>query len=128
MDPEMKYARATHNDRSFMGRAKLPQIVQTALKELKDALQDLYGERLRGLYLYGSYARGTAHQDSDIDVLSVLAVAFKPGAEITRMSPVVSAICLHHDLLISLYPISPERLESRDSPFLETVRDDAVPL
>ena len=56
-----------------MERAKLPQIVQTALKELKDALQDLYGERLRGLYLCGSYARGTAHWDSDIDVLIVLA-------------------------------------------------------
>ena len=111
-----------------MERGKLPQIVQVALEELKDALQDLYGERLRGLYLYGSYARGTAHQDSDIDVLVVLAGTFKPGAEITHMSPVVSTICLHHDLLISLYPISSEGLETRHSPFLETVRDDAVPL
>ena len=109
-----------------MDRAKLPPIVQTALKELKDALQDLYGERLRGLYLYGSYARGTAHQGSDIDILIVLAGTFKPEAEITRMSPVVSAICLHHDLLISLYPISPERLETRHNPFLETVQDDTV--
>lgn len=111
-----------------MGRGKLPRVVQQALKELKDALQHLYGERLCGLYLYGSYARGTAHRGSDIDILIVLAGAFKPGAEITRMSPVVSAICLHHDLLISLYPISPEGLETRHSPFLETVRDDAVPL
>ena len=111
-----------------MERDKLPQIVQTALEELKDALQNLYGERLRGLYLYGSYARGTAHRDSDIDVLIVLAGTFKPGAEITRMSPVVSTICLHHDLLISLYPISSEWFETLHSPFLETVRDDAVPL
>ena len=111
-----------------MDKDKLPPIVQTALKELKDALRDLYGERLQGLYLYGSYARGTAHRGSDIDVLIVLAGAFKPGAEISRMSPVVSAICLHHDLLISLYPISPEGFEARHSPFLETVRDDAVPL
>ena len=31
MDPEMKYARATHNDKSFMDRANLPPIVQTTL-------------------------------------------------------------------------------------------------
>ncbi len=111
-----------------MDRDKLPLIVQTALKELKDALQNLYGERLQGLYLYGSYARGTAHQGSDIDILIVLAGTFKPGAEITRMSSVVSTICLHHDLLISLYPISSEGFETHRGPFLETVRDDAVPL
>ena len=112
-----------------MDRANLPPIVQTALKELKGALQDLYGERLQDLYLYGSYARGTAHQGSDIDILIVLAGTFKLGAEITRMSPVVSTICLHHDLLISsLYPISSEGFKTHHSPFLETVRDDAVPL
>ncbi len=111
-----------------MGRDKLTGSVQIALAELKDALQNLYGEQLRGLYLYGSYARGTAHSGSDVDILVVLAGAIKPGAEITRMSPIVSTICLQHDLLISLYPISSEGFETLHSPFLETVRDDAVPI
>ena len=60
-----------------MDRDKLTRSVQTALEELKDALQNLYGEQLRGLYLYGSYARGTAHSGSDVDILVVLAGAIK---------------------------------------------------
>lgn len=109
-----------------MSKSKLPQIVQRALEELKQALLDLYGDQLQGLYLYGSYARGTAHKDSDVDVLVVLAGSIKPGAEISRMNPLVSAICLQYDLLISLYPISAEWLETRWDPFLETVRKEAV--
>lgn len=46
--------------------------MRTALLELKQALVQMYGERLEGIYLYGSYARGDFTQDSDVDVLVVL--------------------------------------------------------
>ena len=111
-----------------MKTSELPQTIQLALAELKQKLFDLYGQQLRGLYLYGSYARGTAHAESDVDVLVVLGGAIKPGLEITRMNPVVSAICLQYDLLITLYPISAEWLDTPYEPFLENVRHDAIPL
>ena len=41
--------------------------IQPILQELKARLQEVYGERLKGLYLFGSYARGDATEDSDID-------------------------------------------------------------
>ena len=53
------------------GKLLLPEVV-AALRELKTALIELYGERLRGVYLYGSYARGDYHVDSDVDVLVAL--------------------------------------------------------
>jgi len=37
---------------------EIHQSVRLALEELKGALVELYGERLGGFYLYGSYARG----------------------------------------------------------------------
>ena len=50
----------------------MTQPITHLLKELKQALQAIYGDRLRGLYLYGSYARGEEIEDSDVDVLIVL--------------------------------------------------------
>ena len=46
--------------------------VEQTLSELKDGLAALYSARLKGLYLFGSYARGEARPESDLDVLIVL--------------------------------------------------------
>jgi len=42
------------------------------LNQIKSRLQDTYGERLHGMVLYGSEARGNAESDSDIDFLVLL--------------------------------------------------------
>jgi uncharacterized protein len=42
------------------------------LRRVRDSLQEAFGERLRGIILYGSEARGTAEPDSDIDFLVLL--------------------------------------------------------
>ncbi len=42
------------------------------LHRIKNCLQDTYGDRLQGVVLYGSEARGEAEPDSDIDLLVLL--------------------------------------------------------
>jgi predicted nucleotidyltransferase len=42
------------------------------LRRVKSSLQKAFGDRLRGVILYGSEARGTAEPDSDIDLLVLL--------------------------------------------------------
>jgi len=111
-----------------MKHPEMPESVHRALDELKQAFSRLYGERLHGIYLYGSFARGTAHEGSDVDVLVVLEGSVRPGAEISYMNPVVSEICLRYDLLISTCPVSAEGFETRRSMFLENVRKEALPL
>ena len=49
-----------------MDRPSLPQPVRLALDELKQALEQIHGPRLRGVYLYGSYARGDFHEGSGV--------------------------------------------------------------
>jgi len=112
-----------------MGRRReLPPEVRAALDELKEALADLYGERLRGVYLYGSYARGDFHSDSDVDVLLVLAGDVNPGEEIGRSNDFVSDICLRHDLLIATFPVPEHWLAEHRDPFFQNVRREAVPV
>lgn len=106
-------------------RRELPSHVATAMGELKAGLSALYGTRLCGVYLYGSYARGDFHPESDVDVLVVLAGAVKPGTEISRMSALVSAICLKYDLLISILPAS-EQTQRGSGFFYTQVHREAV--
>ena len=37
-----------------------------------DAYKKIYGDKIRGIYLYGSYARGDFDEDSDIDFAAVV--------------------------------------------------------
>ncbi len=101
---------------------------QDTLAVLMKQLRVIYSDRLQGLYLYGSYARGTAHEGSDIDVLLVLQGTVKPAEEINRISAIVPDLCLQSGFLISIYPVSTTWFQTRQSPFSMTVRKEAVPL
>lgn len=104
----------------------LPSEVRAALDEIKRALVGLYRERLSGIYLYGSYARGDFTADSDVDLMVVLSGPVQTGKEISRINPTVSAACLRHDLLISTFPVALEVFENSDTPLLGNVRREAV--
>jgi predicted nucleotidyltransferase len=49
------------------------------LATLRRQLEEIYGERLVRMVLYGSRARGEAEPGSDIDVLIVLKGPVNPG-------------------------------------------------
>lgn len=89
-------------------------------------MSSLYGPRLRGLYLYGSYARGEENGDSDIDFLVVLDEVEDAGEELDRMSELGSRLSLAHDLTITFFPLSVSEFQNLHTPFLLNVRREAV--
>ena len=50
----------------------LSPIVAHALDELARKVRERFGDRVSEVVLFGSYARGAAHEDSDVDVLVVI--------------------------------------------------------
>ena len=102
----------------------IPEVLRT----LRYALTELLRDQLAGLYLYGSHARGEASDWSDIDVLVVLAGPFDYGDLITQTSPIVAAISLEHDVVISRVFVTQEDFEGSYSPFLRNVRREVVPI
>jgi predicted nucleotidyltransferase len=109
-----------------MSSQQLPADIKKALKKLQQSLVQIYGERLQGIYLYGSYARGDFHPDSDVDVLIVLDGEVKPSQEIDRINPQVADICLDHNLLIATFPVSEKWFKERKSPLFENVRREGI--
>ena len=68
----------------------LPAPVVRALGRLRAALQARFGGRLRELVLYGSYARGQAHDESDVDAL--LSARTQSDTNLANIAWVVEAI------------------------------------
>ncbi|MFW6012281.1 MAG: nucleotidyltransferase domain-containing protein [bacterium] len=96
------------------------------LGELRSGLEGLYGEHLKGLYLFGSHARGDAGPDSDVDVLVVLDEIGSYYGELDRSAELVSSLSLRYDVSISRVFLPIAEWNRSEGPFLLTVREDAV--
>ena len=100
--------------------------VQNIMFEMRQALKDIYGDRLVRIMLFGSHARGDASLESDIDALIVLKGAVRPGEEIARTGEITAALSLKHDVVISCTFVSAARYETEQSPLLINVRREGV--
>ena len=68
----------------------------------------LFGDRLRSIRLFGSYARGEADEDSDVDVLVVVddLTILEIGVVAGEAAPVI----IESGLALAPLPMSTERL------------------
>jgi len=96
------------------------------LVDLKIGLSGTYGERLRCLYLYGSYARSEADEESDLDILVVLEQFESYGREVDRTSELGSELSLKYGITISQVFMRQAEWLTGDTPFLSNVREEAV--
>lgn len=100
--------------------------IKEILTEFKKEIKRLYGKRLKNIVLYGSWARGDATEESDIDLLIVLEGKVIPGKEIDRMIDIITEINLKYDALIAVYPVSEENYSTINSPLLINVRREGI--
>lgn len=96
------------------------------LNELKQGLSNIYGSRLKGVYLYGSYARGEQNEESDLDVLVVLDDFERHWPEIDRTGQLSSDLSLKYDISISKVFIRDHQWKNGKMPFLSDVRNEAI--
>lgn len=102
--------------------------IKPILNELKQELQELYGDRLVKLILFGSYARGEANPDSDIDLLAVLKSPVSQVQEISYMSELCVKILLDYDELVSIVPMSEDRFNAKDVALLRNIQREGIEL
>lgn len=106
----------------------LPRRIEDVILELESGLKELYGNRYRGLLLYGSYARGTAWEGSDVDLLLLLEGPVNAAREIMRLQDVKWPLSLRADLVLSVIPVNIEDFNQGKSMFLRVVRKEAIPV
>ena len=104
-----------------------PTQKQKLIAEFKTSMQDLYGDRLSRVILYGSYARGDARPDSDIDFLVVLRDGqISTGREIDCITDQVFGLILRYGLDISFLPMSLSRFQEANNPLLDFVKKEGI--
>ncbi len=101
--------------------------IQRLLAELKKGLTELYGARLKAVYLYGSYARGDYDENSDLDVMIVLDHYASYWDELMYSAELASNVSLEHNVAISRMIMTEEQWKKGDLPVLRNIRAEGVP-
>lgn len=101
--------------------------IQRLLAELKKGLTELYGVRLKAVYLYGSYARGDYDVNSDLDVMIVLDHYTSYWDELVYSAELASNVSLEHNVAISRMIMTEEQWKKSDLPVLRNIRAEGVP-
>ena len=106
----------------------VPDKLKPILDELKRGLQEIYGDRLRAVVLFGSQARGEATEDSDVDVAVVLDDFENAIDEVHRMDLVFWQPSLEHDMLLTAMPVRERDWRAGDRLIMRNIRHEGVPV
>lgn len=83
--------------------------IQKIIRELIKIVKDRY-PGFEGLYLYGSYVRGTAHKNSDIDMV-LLFKSRLTNREALDLAGIVGNLDYKYDVFIDYHPYTENELE-----------------
>ncbi len=99
------------------------------VSQFKSAIEQLYGERLSKVILFGSYARGEEKETSDIDFLVVLRdKKISAFSEIEKINNVIYGMMLKYGKVISFVPTTEEKFEKSPNHFYRLVKKEGKPV
>ena len=99
--------------------------IDTIIKEVKAEFIKIYGTRLQGIILFGSYARSDSAKGSDIDIL-LLKGMNNISSEREKYFPAISDICLKYDQVISIIPCDSKEFIYRRTPLILNVQKEGI--
>ena len=109
-------------------KKKIPQKVKTILAEIKKRLKEIYGNKLKDVILYGSFARGDFVEGSDIDIVILLEDMRDHIIERETYFDAIWELGLKYDTVISIVPIKEEEYKTRKMPLILNVKREGIPV
>lgn len=110
-----------------MSNKKIPEPIARLTEEFVSQIREFYGDRLNKVILYGSYARGEQHENSDVDYLVVLNdEKIKTLREISSISSITSSLGLKYNVRVSAVPFTTNKLSSGDTPLGLNIHKEGI--
>lgn len=101
--------------------------IQHIAQEYKASLQKLYGTEFAGLVLFGSYARGDYHGESDIDFAVILSnPVINAATEIFKTAPLSTQLSLKFNIPISTLPLSLNKMKTSMQGVYQEIRREGI--
>lgn len=92
------------------------------------AIRPVYGDSLRGVYLFGARARGGAPSDADVETIVVLDGVEHYGAELERTSQICASLSHEADLVVSRIFVTEAVWNGAEAGIPPGVRSEALAL
>jgi uncharacterized protein len=115
-------------------RGRLPEKIDAmnaatdpVLVRFRTALDEMYGDQIERVVLYGSRARGDAHPDSDYDVAVFLKNFHDRWSVVDRLMPVVTDILYDDGAFIHAMPYHEGAYRER-TPLMHEIRLEGLDL
>lgn len=96
----------------------------------KERLQEHYGDRLLGLILHGSEARGEAEEDSDVDLLVLLEGPVELGRDLQTIIDILYPLQLELEFFrtLEIIPVDAKDYEAQGYALYRFAREEGLRL
>jgi predicted nucleotidyltransferase len=109
-------------------RIPMDERIIVITKRVRVFLEKTYGSGVKSVILYGSQVRGTATEDSDVDLLVVVDDSLDPWRVRSSLDDLLFDILLETGELVSVVVVPQSYYKEYASPFLVNVRREGIPV
>lgn len=100
------------------------------LTAFKQQLVAHYGDRLKGVLLYGSEARGESDEHSDVDLMVLLSGPVDTGLEIRAITRLIYHLQIEHNFFqpVEVIPVDAEDYNGVNIGIYRNVKEEGIAL
>ncbi len=100
--------------------------IKLILKKLKNFIVKNYGNKVKKVILYGSYAKGNPKEDSDIDIMVVVDNSVNSYKIEEELNEILFDILIEYRKLVSLLVVNEGLFQNYKSPLFSNIKEEGI--